>query len=628
VKAVLLWVWFCAYLNCVGWVLSALHQLNAAGYAIALLIWFIALLIWRKKNSDNLFPRIRWQKFRRRFHRSLPLAFLILAAMAFLGGLLYPPANYDALAYRIPRVLHWITVGRWHWIHTIFPSVNTRGCGIEWISAPFIALLKTDRLLFLINIASFLLLPGLIFSVFTRLGVRRRVAWHWMWIIPTGYCFLLQAGSIGNDLFGAPFALAAVDFALRARISKSQRDFFASLLAAALLSSVKVSNLPLLLPWAIALLPSLTLIRRWAVRTTALCVIAFFASFFPTAILNTRYCGDWSGLAPQGIGARKQPGLAAGAESVILIIQNLTPPLFPLTKLWHDNVTRVIPQGLHEQLDKIMESGSAVEAFNIAELQIEENAGLGFGVSALLIISIAAPMFQNRPIKMKRTTSIWQTSVRVAPFVSLLALISNSNLITIGRLVTPYYVLLFPILLAHPAQEQITTRNWWRTLTFAVFAAAAILLIASPPRPLFPVGILLKNIHASAVRHPALARVEEVYSVYRNRWDGFAPAREALPADLKVLGLVTYDDPETSLWRPFGSRRIEHVGPDDTAADLKARGVEYILVKTDVSEHWFGCSLDDWVKRMDAEIVRVVSLNLRASVGPRDWYLLRLQDNP
>ena len=56
------------------------------------------------------------------------------------------------------------------------------------------------------------------FSVFTRLGVRRRVAWSWMWLVPTGYCFLLQAGSIGNDLFGAPFALAAVDFALRAKV--------------------------------------------------------------------------------------------------------------------------------------------------------------------------------------------------------------------------------------------------------------------------------------------------------------------------------------------------------------------------------------------------------------------------
>ena len=160
---------------------------------------------------------MRRQKFRRRFRRPFPLAFLILAALAFLGGALHPPTNYDALAYRIPRVLHWLAVGQWHWIHTIFDRLNDRSCGIEWVSAPFIALLKTDRWLFLINVVSFLLLPGLVFSVFTRLGVRRRVAWHWMWLVPTGYCLVLQAGSIGNDLFGATFALAAVDFALRAK---------------------------------------------------------------------------------------------------------------------------------------------------------------------------------------------------------------------------------------------------------------------------------------------------------------------------------------------------------------------------------------------------------------------------
>jgi hypothetical protein len=255
--AILIWVWFCAYLNCVGWTLSALHQLNAAGYAVALLLGVVAFVAWRKQTAGRIFPQISRRKLKRRFCRPFPLAFLILAAMVFLGGALYAPANYDALAYRIPRVLHWLAAGQWHWIHTIFPRINTRSCGIEWVSAPVIALLGTDRWLFLINFISFLLLPGLVFSLFTRLGVRRRVAWHWMWIVPTGYGFLLQAGSMGNDLFGATLALAAVDLALRANRSKLPRDFFASLLAAAMMTSAKMNNLPLLLPWAVAILPAL-----------------------------------------------------------------------------------------------------------------------------------------------------------------------------------------------------------------------------------------------------------------------------------------------------------------------------------------------------------------------------------
>jgi hypothetical protein len=87
--------------------------------------------------------------------------------------------------------------------------------------------------------------------------------------------------------------------------------------------------------------------------------------------------------------------------------------------------------------------------------------------------------------------------------------------------------------------------------------------------------------------------------------------------------MVTYDDPETSLWRPFGSRRIEHVCPGDTAADVKARGVEYILLK-EKNFGWSNYTLEDWLQRMNAQVVWKIPLNLRASSGPLDWYLVKL----
>ena len=89
--------------------------------------------------------------------------------------------------------------------------------------------------------------------------------------------------------------------------------------------------------------------------------------------------------------------------------------------------------------------------------------------------------------------------------------------------------------------------------------------------------------------------------------------------------MVTFDDPETSLWRPFGSRRVEHVGPHDTAADLKRRGIEYVLIKGEILGQWFQCPLDDWLKRMNAQVIQTLPLNLRASRGALDWYLVKLQ---
>lgn len=126
----------CAYLHCVGWGLSAIHQLNKTGYAVALAAGAVALVLWHRYGGPSLFPKIRPGKIYRRFSRAFPLAYVILAALAIAGGLFHGPTNHDALAYRIPRVLHWLSEERWHWIHTAFNQLNTRPCGIEWVCAP------------------------------------------------------------------------------------------------------------------------------------------------------------------------------------------------------------------------------------------------------------------------------------------------------------------------------------------------------------------------------------------------------------------------------------------------------------------------------------------------------------
>jgi hypothetical protein len=617
---VLLWVWGCAYLNCAGWALSAIHQLNAAGYAVALMLGLAAAWVWRWKTSPQFLPQIHWQKYRRRFRRPLPLAFVILAAMTFLGGVIYAPTNYDALAYRLPRVLHWLQADQWHWIHSFFDRVNNRSCGIEWVSAPFLALLKTDRPLFLINLVSFLLLPGLVFSVFTRLGVRRCVAWHWMWIAPTGYCFVLQAGSIGNDLFGAVFALAAVNFALRARASQSDGDIFASVLAAALMTSAKLSNLPLLLPWAVALLPALKSLCRWPVRTLAVCVIAAAASGLPTMYLNAHFSGDWSGAGLRHGDIKHAALIKTGANTVLLAVQNLTPPIFPFAAMWKRGVSNLIPARVTMKIGEVMVEPQAAK-FSTEEMQMEENAGLGFGVSLLLLASMLAAVCA-RPKTPGARDSCWWICVRWSPVISLLAVISQSNLAGIGRILTPYYLLLLPPLIASAGQVSVVKKLWWRASAIVVCLLAASLLIVSPARPLFPAQTILEKIHMPGSR--LLERMKEVYFVYANRNDSFAPVRAILPPGLKVLGVVTFDDPVTSLWNPSGSRRIEYVCPGDTAADLKARGIEYVLFREQAIGQWFHCSSDIWLQQMNARVITKLPLNLRASTGPADWYLIRL----
>ena len=164
------WILLSTLLVAGGWVLSALHQLNTAGY---LTLFALALLAigwqWRPvvTATREIYHR-EWPKIWRRRRRPLPFWFFALAVMSLASGLLYVPTNADSNGYRIPRVLHWLAAGQWHWIHTLDSRMNVANCGYEWLMAPLLLFTHTDRLLFLVNWVSYLLLPGLIFSVFGR----------------------------------------------------------------------------------------------------------------------------------------------------------------------------------------------------------------------------------------------------------------------------------------------------------------------------------------------------------------------------------------------------------------------------------------------------------------------------
>jgi len=626
--AILIWVWFCAYLNCVGWTLSALHQLNAAGYLVALLIGFVAFVVWWKQNSRRISPQLSWRKLKRRFRRPFPLAFLILAAMAFLGGALYAPSNYDALAYRLPRVLHWLAAGQWQWIHTGFNRLNTRGCGIEWVSAPFIALLRTDRPLFLINIVSFLLLPGLVFSLFTRLGVRRRTAWHWMWLVPTGYCFLLQAGSISNDLFGAVFAMAAVDFALRARQEKKMGDLWLAILAAGLMTAGKAFNILLLLPWALAVLPVLRLLLLRPLASALILATAVCASLFPTAVLNWQYCGDWTGAAAEQLVIHNYgaPGLHFAVNFILLTLHNFAPPVFPFSSAWNHLMDHLIPSTLAIRLQENFEPDGA--RLKIPEMQMEESAGLGFGLSFLLMfilfnkircLSGFSPRYLIR--------SMWHFTLLVplGAYAAVIVYMVKVGLHCPARYMAPFYVLLLAPLLTGSVPPRMTRNVFWRSAGVGVFLLAAFLLILSPPRPLWPAVTILRAFGADHSSLSLVKRAWTVYSVYGARGDAFEQARAVLPADANPLGMVTADDPEAALWQPYGSRRILHVCRDDTPEETRRRGIHYVLVSSIVLSQGWNMSLDEWLARNNAEVVQRLSLELRASRGPTAWFLVRLR---
>ena len=492
-SVVVLWIWLCAYLNCAGWVLSACHALNQTGYAVTLVIGLGTVWFWRKKTGTPLLPRFQWPKLQRRFRHSFPLAFLMLAALAFLGGALHLPNNYDALAYRTPRVLHWLAEGHWHWIHTDFQRLNTRSAGFEWLTAPLLAFAGTDRLVFLINIISFLLLPGRFFAVLTRLGVRPRAAWYWMWLFSGGYGYVLQAGSVVNDMFGALLGLAAIEFALRAQREQKVSCLWISGLAAGLMTAAKAYNILLLLPWAVAALPAFKVLSRRPLVTIMVILIAAGASIMPTAMLNINYCGDWTGLkAEQATIGGGGKAFRFLSNAIILPLANLAPPFFPFGQQWDHWMADTVPARWSAGLLANTESG--VAEFHIPEMQMEESAGLGAGVTLLILVVLARKILARK---------IWPTSFFCIEILVPLAAWAGVGVFMVqvgaagpARYLLPFYPLLVAPVLAGAAAGVFFRRRIWRNLALAGFAVSAVLLILSVPRPLWPAKPVLRLLDA------------------------------------------------------------------------------------------------------------------------------------
>ncbi len=621
--AIAIGVWFCAYLVCAGWALSALHQLNVAGCAIVLAFWVGAFLVWCKRNSAQFLPPARWKKILRRFRGPFPAIFLLAAILTFLGGVLHAPTNYDALTYRLPRILNWLAAGHWLWIPTLNERMNYSTTGWEWIALPFLGVFRSDRGLFLINIVGILLMPGLLFSVFRQLGVAGRVARMWMWILPMAYGYAMQAGGIGNDFLGAVFCLASIHFGLRARRSGAVSDIWLCGLAAALMTNVKLSNLPLLLPCLVAVWPALKwLSRRWLAGIPVV-VIAILISAAPTMVLNQVNTGSWNGDPKNAAHLQvKNPAAGLLGNSLLVLKQAFMPPILPDAHKVDARLDNKLPKSWRHFLD---DNFPRFRTGILNELPQEESAGLGLGVTLLLLAALGTAVFGSfrrglAEILPSIPLVVW--AAWVAAFVFMIKMASEAD----ARLMLAYYgLVIIPVLLL-PAQERLERLRAWKIL--AVIAALSVVpaIVLSPARPLWPALSVSEFLVRQHPDSPGIKRLASVYATYANRNDLLAPLRDALPGDVRKIGfLASDDDSDYSLWRPFGMRRVEYLELGDRKSIVVPDDVEWIVVNKNVWSWFSDMPLEDWAAEHHGQIVLSVPIVTFVSWGGETWCLLQIQ---
>ncbi|HWB58127.1 MAG TPA: hypothetical protein VG733_01485, partial [Chthoniobacteraceae bacterium] len=522
--------------------------------------------------------------------------------------------------YRLPRVLHWLSANRWHWIDTVNHRMNYSGTGFEWLMAPLVVFTRSDRGLFLLNYVPWLLMPGAAFGCLRELGVGGRVAWHWMWLLPLGWCYLLQAGGIGNDSYAALYLLLSVSLALRAQRTRRLRDLWAGALAAALCTGSKASNLPLALPFLIAAWPARWLIPTRKAGSVAVAISCLVVSFLPLAVLNWKHTGSWTG-DPQNTGKMELRNPVAGIEgnAMQLIVHNFEPPILASAlngKLDKLNGTDFI-RGLKQDYPRLN--------FATAELPQEEGAGAGAGLGILFLVSLAAWRkrceVQDQGQKARIAHGYW---IAIGAWIALGVYMAKIGSEAGQRLVAAYYPLCIALVLLHPGNARLVRRGWWRAVAFLVALSVFPALILDPGRPLWPAATILHGLPARFRGNAIVKRMENVYEIYSRRPRLFAPFVDRIPSGEKVIGFLdSGDNPASSLWEPFGGRRVVDFYPESEQRIFAEQPHIFIVASEGGIQKWYGEPAEQWIRDRGAVIITHESIIVKIHRGkPENWYLL------
>jgi hypothetical protein len=195
-----------------------------------------------------------------------------------------------------------------------------------------------------------------------------------------------------------------------------------------------------------------------------------------------------------------------------------------------------------------------------------------------------------------------------------------------SRLIAAYYPLLVACVLVMLSLDgRILRGRWFAWIGLAAMLSAFPLVILSPARPLFPVEIVGGLLARSHLPAGILERYNGVYRVYAGRADAFRElTRSIAPGESAIGFLQLGNDPEASLWRPFGTRKVVEVSPLDSVEKMKAAGIHFVVAGEDALDYRYHTTVSDLAAKWSATVVAEKSIVLTAHRGPETWYLLSL----
>lgn len=598
-----------------GWILSFFEVLGLVGYlGAAIPALGISLWSWQALGS----PPPHRHPFRdlcRRLRKQPSFAaWCLVALLVFIGALINPPSNYDGLTYRVPRLLYWLQEGHWYWIGGIDFRHDITGTGFEWMSAPFFVFTKSDRGLFLINFIPFLLLPGLFFVAARGLGIRPRVARWWMWVWPMAYGITMQAGSIGNDMVGAALALTSVAFAAQALRGRPFICLLFSALAAAAMTGIKATTLPLGLPIAIYWLWIAFKVlgaRRTLVLAGIVTPIALLVSFFPMAALCWKHSGRWNGNPDDRYGFEPENPIAAVVGNAMDFGSGLLAgPIFPGGSALD---ARVLTAVSDTQWYLWIKKNYACYGFALfQELPTEEGSGIGLGISITAMAWLFKRTKNTRAgVGISQPLASWFI---VGTGIAMLAYMAKSGIGGSCRLMVPFTPLLVLSFLAGISRKGVRCQSPHVLVSIlpAIFLLPALCI--NPNRPLLTGSALME---IPGIPLSVKTRMARVYETYGRRGQILAPLRDQIPVSDTIGFAGGGDHSAVSLFRPFGTRKVVCFSPQTEAS------ADWVVATREGLERRMSTSLETWEQRGLFTKVSEQVIVSRVSTGPETWFLYK-----
>ena len=397
-----------------------------------------------------------------------------------------------------------------------------------------------------------------------------------------------------------------------------------ALVAMALLTGAKLSNAPLMLPFAALLLPALFRVRWFNWKLLPLLLVCVLCSFLPLACLCWKNTGDWSGDPGNQWNIHTHNAAGAVIAGGVALANDLAqPPVFPTAKQVNARL-----DGLNRT--KFMQwlrwAQPNFDGIQFGDMAYEGGSGLGSGIGLYLLLLLAGCWFV-RPAP-GRGLPDFPLAWRIAPWlawISLMVLMAKLASSHVTRYASSYYPFLFISILSLPRIAAMERKKFAAVVSALGLVAVVPAILLTPARPVIPVEKIL----ARLPHKPAMETFLTKYRMWAGLRDDLAPMRNALPPGVTKLGYAgAFRDTSYGLWKPLGQRTVVELGLPPGGKLPPPADLKYAVVTERGLRQRYDMDPKTWCEFAKAKVVFEMQRNisLAGAVANYDaWYLVQFQ---